>query len=187
MPYEILDAKTLHDGWSTLSALKIRMPDGRLMKREVEDHGAAVGMLPYDSERRVAMLIRQFRAPVLRATGEADLLEAPAGLLDEDNPEDCARREAMEEVGLRLTSLEPVGAVWTMPGISTERMHLYLAPYGAADRVAEGGGLASEHEEITIVEMPLAELARMADAGELTDMKALLLVQTLRLRRPDLF
>jgi len=74
-----------------------------------------------------------------------------------------------------------------MPGVSTERMDLYLAAYAEADRVGEGGGAPGEHEGITVVEMPLAELARLADGGQLTDMKALTLVQTLRLRRPELF
>jgi nudix-type nucleoside diphosphatase (YffH/AdpP family) len=115
------------------------------------------------------------------------MLEAPAGLLDEDDPEECARREALEEVGLSLTSLEPVAPVWSMPGISTERMHLYLAPYGPTDRTGEGGGISDEHENITVCEMKLAELAAMADRGEITDLKTFALVQTLRLRRPDLF
>ena len=74
-----------------------------------------------------------------------------------------------------------------MPGISTERMHLFLAPYGQADRIGAGGGLKDEHEDISINEVDLDELAAMADDGRLTDMKTLLLAQTLRLRRPDLF
>jgi nudix-type nucleoside diphosphatase (YffH/AdpP family) len=179
--------KTLHEGWGRLLALRIRLPGGEVIKREVEDHGAAVCVLPYDPERRVAVLARQFRAAVLHAGGEADMLEAPAGMLDEDDPADGARREALEEVGLTLPVLEPVGAVWTMPGISTERMHLFLAPYGPGDRTGAGGGAAGEHENITISEMTLAALAAMADRGELTDLKTLALVQSLRLRRPDLF
>jgi nudix-type nucleoside diphosphatase (YffH/AdpP family) len=179
--------KTLHEGWGRLLALRIRLPGGEVIKREVEDHGAAVCVLPYDPERRVAVLARQFRAAVLHAGGEADMLEAPAGMLDEDDPTDGARREALEEVGLTLPVLEPVGAVWTMPGISTERMHLFLAPYGPGDRTGAGGGAAGEHESITISEMTLAALAAMADRGELTDLKTLALVQSLRLRRPDLF
>ncbi len=187
MAHEIIDQKIVYDGWSRLLALRIRLPDGQVIKREIEDHGAAVCVLPYDAERRVALLVRQFRAPVFYTSGEPDLLEAPAGMLDEDDPADCARREALEEVGLTLTALEPAGAVWTMPGISTEHMHLYLAPYRPEDRTGEGGGVAGEHEHITIVEMALADLAAMADDGRLTDLKTLALVQTLRLRRPDLF
>ena len=187
MAHQIIDLKTLHEGWGRLLALRIRLADGQVMKREVEDHGAAVGVLPYDPERRVAMLVRQFRAAVFHASGEAEVLEAPAGLLEEDDPADCARREALEEVGLSLTSLEPVGGVWTMPGISTEYMHLFLAPYGSGDRTSHGGGLADENENITVAEMRLSELAAMADVGRLSDLKTLALVQTLRLRRPDLF
>jgi hypothetical protein len=74
-----------------------------------------------------------------------------------------------------------------MPGVSTEQMDLYLAPYAEADRIGIGGGLADEHEGITVVELPLAELAAMADAGQIMDMKTLAVVQTLRLRRPELF
>ena len=74
-----------------------------------------------------------------------------------------------------------------MPGVSTERMHLYLAPYGEADRAGPGGGVPDEHEHTTVVEMALGALAAMADSGRLDDMKTLVLVQTLRLRRPDLF
>jgi nudix-type nucleoside diphosphatase (YffH/AdpP family) len=187
MAHEIIDVTTLYEGWGRLLALRIRLPDGRVITREVEDHGAAVCVLPYDPERRVAMLVRQFRAPVFHGTGQPDLLEAPAGMLDEDDPADCARREALEEVGLTLTILEPVGPAWTMPGVSTERMHLYLAPYRAADRTGEGGGVAREHENITVCETPLAEVAARADHGRLSDLKTLALVQTLRLRRPDLF
>jgi nudix-type nucleoside diphosphatase (YffH/AdpP family) len=187
MSHEIIDLKTLHEGWARLLSLRIRLPDGQVIKREVEDHGAAVGVLPYDPERRVAMLVRLFRAPVFHASGTPETLEAPAGLLDEDDPADCARREALEEVGLTLTFLEPVGSVWTMPGISTERMHLYLALYRAGDRTSPGGGLAEENENITVVEMELSRLATMADEGGLSDLKTLALVQTLRLRHPNLF
>ncbi|GMA77273.1 hypothetical protein GCM10025880_36900 [Methylorubrum aminovorans] len=116
-----------------------------------------------------------------------DLLEVPAGLLDEADPAEGVRREAFEETGLRLSQLEPVSTVWSLPGISTERMHLFLAPYAESDREGPGGGLAEEHEAITVVEMPLPTLAAMSEAGEITDMKTLVLLLSLRLRRPELF
>ncbi|MFL5083145.1 MAG: NUDIX domain-containing protein, partial [Microvirga sp.] len=133
------------------------------------------------------ILVHQFRAPVFHVAGADALLEAPAGGLDEDDPEACARREAEEETGLVLRDLEPVAAAWTMPGVSTERLHLFLAPFRAADRVGEGGGLAEEHENIVVVETALADLAGMADRGEIEDLKTLALVQSLRLRHPALF
>ncbi|WP_046864296.1 NUDIX domain-containing protein [Microvirga massiliensis] len=183
----ITQVDTLHSGFLRLLKLTIAQPDTSGFVREVEDHGDAVAVLPYDPASRQALLARQFRAPALHAAGLADLLEAPAGMLDEDDAEACARREAMEEIGLRLGPLERVGTFFSSPGVSTERHHLFLAPFSQADRVGEGGGLAEESEEITIVPVDLAELAASADAGELVDLKTFTLVQALRLRHPDLF
>ncbi len=176
-----------HERWARMFVATVCLPDGSTTLRDIEDHGQAVAVLPYDPERRVALLVRQFRAPPFHVAGEADMLETPAGRLDESDPAACARREAMEEVGLRLGELEPVLVTWTMPALSTERGHLFFAPYRAADRVAAGGGLAAEHEGITVVEVPLARLAAMADDGTLAELKLFALVQTLRLRRPELF
>ncbi len=188
MAYQIIRTDTLHEGWSKLVVAPIRTPDGGTIRREIEDHGTVIAVLAYDPERRVAMLVRQFRPPPFFAAGQAETLEAIAGVVEDEEPADMtARREAEEEVGLRLDAMEPVGLVWTTPGLSTERTHLFLATYGAADRVAEGGGAEDEGEDITLAETPLAELASRADSGGLDDLKLLTLVQTLRLRRPELF
>jgi nudix-type nucleoside diphosphatase (YffH/AdpP family) len=187
MPYEMQPIQVAYEGWTRLLIATIRTPDGETLKREIEEHGDAMAVLPYDPERRVAMLVRQFRPPVFHASGNTETLEVPAGLLDEDDPETCARREASEEVGLRLANLEPVTTAWSMPGISAERIHLFLAPYSVGDRTGAGGGAEGEHENITPAEIALHELAAMADSGHLTDMKTLALVQTLRLRHSYLF
>lgn len=187
MTNTITGTRTIHDGWSQLLVATIRRPGGGTITREIEDHGAAVGLLPYDPERRVATLVRQFRAPAAHAGETHDVLEVPAGLIEGEDPAECALRELEEETGIRIGRVERLGAVWSMPGISTERMHLFLASYGEADRIGQGGGLAAEHEEIVVEEIALRDLAAMADDGRLDDMKTLCLVQTLRLRRPDLF
>ncbi len=176
-----------HERWSRMFVATIRGADGQTYERDIEDHGEAAAVLPYDPVRRKALLIRQKRAPCLYVRGEADIIEVPAGRLDEDAPEACARREALEESGVALASLEFVATTWSMPGLSTERAHFYLAEYAAADRVSAGGGLAEENESIAVIELGLAELAAMADRGEVEDLKTLMLVQTLRLRRPELF
>jgi nudix-type nucleoside diphosphatase (YffH/AdpP family) len=184
---EIVGREAVYQGWMSFSILSIRMADGRVMRREVVEHGRAAAVLAYDAERRTAMLVRQLRAPVYMVSGEQVLLEAIAGMLDDGEAPSTARREALEEAGLQLGELEMVAEAWSSPGMLTERVSLFLAPYRARDRVAAGGGLAEEHEEIEVVEMPLAELARITDRGQLTDMKTLALVQSLRVRRPDLF
>lgn len=185
--YRITRIATLYEGWRKLLAFTIRMPDGRSMVREVLNSADAAAVLPYDPVRRTVILVRQFRVPVMHVEGHPGFVEAIAGLLDGGEPEECARREAMEEAGLRLGALEPVARAWSTPGITTERLSLFLAPYAAADRIGEGGGLADEHEEIEVLEMPIAELAGLLDRNAIADMKTLALAQALRLRHPQLF
>jgi nudix-type nucleoside diphosphatase (YffH/AdpP family) len=187
MPTEITKLETIHSGWARFLVATVRLGNGQTARREIEDHGSAACVLPYNPARRTAILVKQFRAPVFLATHQLETLEAIAGIIEESDPMDCARREALEEAGIRIGSLEPVVTGWTMPGLSTEQMHLFLAEYHDTDRVGQGGGLVHDQENITPVEMRLAMLAAMADAGTLCDVKTLLLVQTLRLRRGELF
>jgi len=98
-----------------------------------------------------------------------------------------ARREANEELGVDLKSLEFIARVWSSPGVSTERQSLFLAPYCPADRSGKGGGAQGEHEGITVIERSLDGLAFDADQGRIADAKLLTLVLALRLRRPELF
>lgn len=177
----------VYEGWGRILKITIAGRDGARFSREVEDHGDAAAVLPYDPKRRTALLVSQLRAPMLLVAGQAEGLEAIAGLLDGDEPIACARREAEEEAGVVLERLEPVGLVWMSPGVSTERIHLFLGPYETKDRSGPGGGLASEHENITVVEAPLSELVRMSEDGRLADAKTLIMLQALRLRRPELF
>jgi nudix-type nucleoside diphosphatase (YffH/AdpP family) len=185
--HDIVAVTTLYQGWARFLKLAIRRPQGDTMEREVEDHGSATAVLPFDPERRMALLVRQFRAPVFHAGGPPTLLEAVAGLLDEDDPESCARREAYEEVGLRLGPMERIATAWPMPGLSTERIHLFLARYRPSDRVGKGGGLAEEHEDIEAVEIPLRDLWALVDSGGIEDLKTLVLTQALKLRHPEVF
>jgi len=187
MKSEIISIETKYSGWARFLVVSVRLPDGQLIKREIEDHGNAVAVLAFDPERKMAALVRQFRAPPFFSLGQEHTLEAIAGIIDDVDSITAARREALEETGLRLQSLERVATVWSMPGISTERMTLFLAAYVQADRVAAGGGIAAEQENITVVEMELGKLAEMMDAGEVVDMKTLALVQALKIRHPELF
>jgi nudix-type nucleoside diphosphatase (YffH/AdpP family) len=186
---QIVRRERVYAGYVTVDCLLLRLAGGQEIWREVEHHGDAVAVLPYDPARRTALTVRMYRAPLLWAGESAPLDEACAGMIDptDEGPVQAVRREALEELGVALGEVEAVGIVWTSPGVVAERSHLFLAAYAAADRVAKGGGLESEHEEIEVVETGLGELALRADSGEIADAKLFMLVQTLRLRRPDLF
>ncbi|MDF2116093.1 NUDIX domain-containing protein [Roseiarcaceae bacterium H3SJ34-1] len=187
MSARILEVRTIYEGWGKFLKAKIQLVNGEIVEREIEDHGRAVVVLPYDPERRVVILVRQMRSPLLLAGGEPHSLEAPAGSLAESDPEVCARREALEEAGLRLETLEPVVRAWAMPGVSTEQLDMFLAPFSAADRIAPGGGLDDEQEYIEVVELACSELAAMIASGRMLDLKTLTLALTLQLRHPYLF
>jgi nudix-type nucleoside diphosphatase (YffH/AdpP family) len=184
---EIAGSTVLYEGWTKLLGVRVRLEGGEEVRREVEDHGRAVAVLPYDPRRRTVVLVRLLRVPVLLAGGAPELVEAIAGMVDDEDPADAARREADEEAGLRLGALEPVGSVWTSPGVSTERMDLFLAAYSEQDRVGPGGGNASEHENITVLEVPLDEAWGMLERGQIADMKTMTLLLLLKTRHPGLF
>jgi nudix-type nucleoside diphosphatase (YffH/AdpP family) len=187
MTVRIGEVRTVYEGWSTFSVAEVELSDGTRIRREIEDHGRAVAVLPYDPERRVAILVEQLRTPVLKAAGLQATLEVPAGILEEEDPQAGARREVMEEVGVRLGALEHIAQAWAMPGISTERMDLFLAPYSEEDKVEQGGGLGAEHENITLVELSLDELAARLAQGTVNDMKTMTLLFALQIRHPELF
>jgi hypothetical protein len=97
MPVEITAVEERYQGWSRIMVVTIRMPDGRQIKREIEEHGVAACVLPYDAARQTALLVRQPRAPVLYAAKQSETIEAIAGMIEEGDPALCARREAEEE------------------------------------------------------------------------------------------
>lgn len=182
-----LPLRVIHRGWNTFGIATLTQPDGSTVPRALEDHGEAACVLPYDPERRVALLVRQSRVGPAFWGEPPTLDEAPAGGLDGGEPEATAIREAMEEAGVHLERLERVTRAYSMPSVSSERLWLYLAPYRQADRVGPGGGLPGEGEQVEVLEVPLAELAEQVRAGRLSDLKTLVLVQALMLRQPALF
>ncbi|MCJ2053847.1 NUDIX domain-containing protein [Methylobacterium sp. J-070] len=182
-----LPLRVIHRGWNTFGIATLTLAGGSTVPRVLEDHGEAACVLPYDPGRRVALLVRQARVGPAFWGEPAELDEAPAGGLDGGAPEATAIREAMEEAGVTLRRLEPVAHAYSMPAVSSERLWLYLASYGPADRIGPGGGLHEEGEEVVAMEVPLADLADQARTGRLPDLKTLVLVQALMLRSPDLF
>ncbi len=187
MGIKLLDVRTLHDGFGRLVVGRFRLDDGVEVVREISEQGDSVAILAYDPQRRIAILTRQFRAPVHYCGQESFLLEVPAGRIEDDGPAESGRRELVEEIGIDASHVEHVATTWSSPGTSTERMHLFLAAFSESDRVGDGGGLAGENENVEPVTLSLVELAGMAERGEIADLKTLALVLALQLRRPELF
>ena len=182
----IVSREVVFQGWYTFLRIMVEMPDGQVVERELLHRGMAVGVLPYDPERRVAMLITQPRPGALHHKVPSPY-EVIAGSLDGAEPADRILEEAIEEGGLRLRALEPVTNMWSMIPVSTERVQLYLAAYRAADRIGAGGGKADEHENIVVHEIGLDTLRDLAMSGALEDAKTLILAQALLLRHPELW
>lgn len=181
----IIKRETLSDGWAKLYRATVEATrfDGKTVQyqREILDRGQAARVLPYDPERRTVLMIRQMRAPVLFNGDNPVLLEAPAGMIDEgEEAIDAARRECEEEAGLGLRAIDHVTSVYTTPGSQTEVIHLFTAPYEPSMKVGDGGGLASEHEDIEVVEMPFDEVFDQIPLGRM-DSTTVILVQHLAL------
>lgn len=184
---ELRRVDTLYQGYLTLLAATFAGPDGKTFGREIEHHGRAACVLPYDPERKTALLVNLPRAPVIWAGGPPELLEAPAGMVENEDPEDTAIREALEECGVVLRRLEPMGSPFSSPGVSSERVDLFLAAYSLQDRTARGGGVQGENEHIDVQEVPLPLLWTWVEQRKIEDLKTLALILALRVQRPELF
>lgn len=161
----------------------LRRADGRWEKHErnlFRRPDAAV-LLPYDAGRGKVLLTRQFRLGAFMNDSTPGLLEACAGTIDPgEAPEACMRREAMEEIGLRVDELRFLFEAFVSPAATTEKLHFFVAPYTPEARVGVGGGMEEEGEEIEIVEAGFDDILREAQAGAIRDGKTLTLLYWLQ-------
>ena len=183
----VRDVEVTSDGWHVLrrTTYDYRRGDGawETQQRETYDRGNGATILPYDPDRGTVLLTRQFRFPVY-VNGHPDgmLIEAAAGLLDEDEAETAIRRETREELGVEIGVLEHVFDVYMSPGSVTERVHFYAGTYSPADRVSSGGGLADDGEDIEVLELTLEHATAMIADGRIADGKTIILLQWLAAR-----
>jgi nudix-type nucleoside diphosphatase (YffH/AdpP family) len=110
------------------------------------------------------------------------MIEACAGLLDKDNPEDCIRRETEEETGYKVTDVRKVFEAYMSPGSVTEILYFFIAEYAKEMKVTDGGGLEAEEENIDVLEMSIESALKMVENGEIKDAKTIMLLQYMRLQ-----
>ncbi|KAA6215619.1 NUDIX domain-containing protein [Streptomyces filamentosus] len=185
----VRDVELTSQGWHVLrrTTFDHRRRDGRweTQTRETYDRGNGAVVLPYDTARGRVLLTRQFRYPAyVNDHPDGMLVEAAAGLLDEDDPPAAVRREAAEELGVSLGPLTHVLDAYMSPGSVTERLHFFAAPYTPGDRTGAGGGVEEEGEDIEVLELPFAEALAMTRDGRITDGKTVLLLQWAALDGP---
>ncbi|MDP9104082.1 MAG: GDP-mannose pyrophosphatase, partial [Pseudomonadota bacterium] len=123
------------------------------------------------------ILVRQFRLPAFVNGHDDFLIEVPAGVLDQAEPELRIRAEVEEEAGYRVGALEKVFEAFMSPGAVTERLHLYMARYSAADRISGGGGHPDEGEDIEVMEVDFDQAMAMVKSGAIRDAKTVMLLQ----------
>ena len=146
-------------------------------QRESYDRGNGAALLPYNLAQRMVVLVRQFRYPAY-VNGYDDLLvEAAAGLLDDETPELRIRAEAEEETGYRLGEIRKIFEAFMSPGSVTEKLHFFVAEYDPSMRIGSGGGKADEGEDIEVLELPIDQAMAMIGDGRIVDAKTIMLLQ----------
>lgn len=161
----------------TRTRLEIEETNGavRTLDHEVYHYGPAAAVLLYDPERRIVLLVKQFRSAAFLCDGTLDLIEACAGMLDGDAPEVCAKREAWEETGVRLDRLRHAFDAFTSPAGMTEKISCFVAPYAPTDRLGLGGGVDAD-ESIELVEMAFDDALAAIETGKIRDAKTIALL-----------
>ncbi len=185
----IQKTELLSDNWYQLNKVtfdyKMEDQDSETQVREVYDRGNGAVILLYNSTTKTVVLTRQFRLPTyLNGNASGMVIEACAGLLDAENPEECIIRETEEETGYRLSSVKKVFQSYMSPGSVTEILHFFIGEYQPNMKVSDGGGLAEEHENIEVLEYPFQEAYQMIASGEIIDAKTIMLLQYAKINLP---
>ncbi|MEO7530806.1 MAG: GDP-mannose pyrophosphatase NudK [Sediminibacterium sp.] len=182
----ILQTDILSNNWYTLKKLSYEFTkkDGsvHVNTREVYDRGNGATILLYNTASKTVILTRQFRLPSF-INGNADgmLVEACAGLLDKDNPEDCIKRETEEETGYKVTDVRKIFEAYMSPGSVTEILYFFVAEYTKSMKVTEGGGIDEEQENIEVLEMDFEKALQQINSGKIKDGKTIMLLQYAKL------
>lgn len=182
---KILEKQTLSANWYKLYKYTYSITDKHgqelTQSREAYDRGNGATILLYNKAQHTVVLTRQFRLPTfVNGNDDGMLIEACAGLLDLDNPEDCIRRETEEETGYRVAHVRKIFDVYMSPGSVTEILYFFVGEYTADQKVTDGGGV-DEDENIEVLELDFNKAYNMIATGEIKDAKTIMLLQYAKL------
>ncbi|MBO8128721.1 MAG: NUDIX hydrolase [Peptococcaceae bacterium] len=148
----------------------VKLPDGTTGTREVVEFSEAVAVVALTDNNEV-LLVRQYRYPVGR-----ELLEIPAGKMEKgEQPEECARRELAEETGYMAANMRPLLRIYSTPGFTSEKMHLFFA-----SGLTRGNQNLDEGEFVELVKIPLVNALKMIATGEICDAKSIIGLLTVK-------
>ena len=165
-----LDSKRIHTGRViNLDVDTVRFPDGSTGELEIIRHPGAAAVVPFASDPRgddpIVLLIQQYRYAT-----DGTVIEIPAGRLNPgEDPRVCAQRELLEEAGVKAGRVERLTTIWTTPGFTDERIHLFWAADLTADKHAR-----EPDEFIEVVRKPLSEALELIHSGVISDAKTAL-------------
>ncbi|MBO3759727.1 NUDIX domain-containing protein [Ciceribacter sp. L1K22] len=186
----VVSDETLWKGWSHLRRLTFdyTSDEGETSRLtwEVLDRGEAACVLLYDEGRDFVVLVRQFRVPAYLKGDRPFLLEVPAGGLEAgEDPAEAIRREILEETGYQVGEIRELFSAYMSPGAFAEKVHFFHAAVTPDMKVSAGGGHATEHEDLEVLEVPVADAFAMIESGDIVDGKTIMLLQWLALRRKE--
>ncbi len=183
----VIKEELLSDNWAILkkTTLDYQRTDGtwQNLTRETYDRGNGATILLYNRPKGTVILTRQFRYPAFVNQHPGLLIEACAGLLDERDPAEAIRSETEEETGFRIGQPIKIMELFMSPGSVTERLFFFVGEYSENLRVANGGGLAADGEDIDVLEVSLDAALAMIESGEIVDAKTIILLQYAKLHR----
>lgn len=181
----------LSDNWYTLNKVDFEYLNNQNtwehQSREAYDRGNGAVVLLYNPDQKTVILTRQFRMPTyLNKNSDGMMIEACAGLLDENDPKTAIIKEIEEETGYRIKTVEKVFESYMSPGSVTEILHFFIAAYSEGQKVSEGGGAADETENIEVLEYSFQEALALIKTGEIKDAKTIMLLQYAQINLADL-
>ncbi len=182
---KIIKNDVLADNWYVLRKVtfEYQKKDGstQTQSREAYDRGNGAVILLYDQNRRTIILTRQFRLPTyINGNPSGMMIEACAGLLDDEHPDVAIKRETEEETGYQISEVQKIYEAYMSPGSVTEILYFFIAKYTKEMKVSEGGGVDHEEENIEVMELDFDQAMGMIESGGIKDAKTIMLIHYLR-------
>jgi len=174
--------EVLSDQWYTLNryTYEYQKEDGswETQQREAYDRGNGAAILLYNPAKKTVILTRQFRMPTyVNGNTTGMMIEVCAGMLDDQDPVRCIKKEVEEETGFRIEHVQKVIETYMSPGAVTEILHLFIAAYDDSMKIGKGGGVDDETENIEVLELPMTDALKMIQQGIIKDAKTIILLQ----------